>query len=136
MGERASIAYVETAFGKDERVFFYGHWIADGSIDALVEALNRAGNDSLPAKIARAMDNATDGSYDITPYMIMGNYPTLYVRNLSGTPEVALADSESPVHSADLLWIEADDFISFAERSSGLSYSDRFAFINALILGY
>jgi hypothetical protein len=82
------------------------------------------------------MDSATDGTYNITPYLIHGNYPTLYVRDIRGTAEVALADSESPVDSADLLWIEADDFISFAERSSGLAEYDRFAFINALILGY
>lgn len=102
----------------------------------LVEALKRTGNDNLPAKIASAMDNATDGKYNITPYLIMGNYPTLYVCDIRGTAEVALADSKSPADRADLLWIDADDFISFAERSSGLAEYDRFAFINALILGY
>lgn len=135
MGERASIAYVERFLDEDSRVFFYGHWIADGTIDVLRKVLEDP-SEFLPAKIAHAMGEATYGKYDITPYQIIGNYPTLYVRQIGSTPEVALADSESAVDSNDLVWVGADDFIKYAERSDGLSYHDRFLFINSLIMGY
>lgn len=135
MGERASIAYVEDFAGEDSRVFFYGHWIADGTIDILCKALEGT-TENLPAKIAKFMGEDTDDQYDITPYMIIGNYPTLYVRQIGGAPEVALADSESAVDSTDLVWIEADDFVAHAERSRSLDGYDRFLFINALIMGY
>jgi hypothetical protein len=136
MGERASIAYVEKFLDDEVRVFFYNRWLADGSIDVVLEALLDTSRTEFAPRLAKAMDEATTGDYSITPYLIVGNYPTLYVRQFGGTVEVALSDSDSAVHSDDLLWVEAKDFISFAERSSGLEYSDRFKFVNALIMDY
>lgn len=136
MGERASIAFIEKYAGGESGVFFFGNWIADGTIDVLREVLEDPSEASFPAKIAHAMGDATSGKYDITPYLIHGNYPTLYVREVGGSSEVALCDSNSVANSDELVWVEADDFIKYAERSDGLSYSDRFLFINSLIMGY
>lgn len=136
MGERASIAYVEKFLDDEVRVFFYNRWLADGSIDVVREALNDNSGNDMASRLAKAMEYATNGDYAITPYLISGNYPTLYVRQFAGTVEVAMSDSDNVAHSDDLLWVEADDFIKYAERSSGLDYTDRFMFIHALILDY
>lgn len=136
MGECASIAYVEKFLDDEVRVFFYNRWLADGSIDVVREALNDSSGNDMAARLARAMEHATNGDYAITPYLIAGNYPTLYIRQFGGTVEVAMSDADGVAHSNDLLWVEADDFVKYAERSSGLDYTDRFLFIHGLIMDY
>lgn len=140
MGDRASVGYQRTA--DNSFVFFYGHWIGDNTIDAVSKALTVEPNvhnlrPYLVGQLSNQMFEFTEGSVDITPYAFGGNNPTLLVREYNGKPEVAIVEAdfdEELFNESEVVWCSGDQFVDYADMTTGLSGSARFEAIERMIL--
>lgn len=138
MGERASISYLEK-LGSDDTVItnFYGHWVADGTLDILAQAVEGQYPHYIKSNIAKAFDDLYGPEYDIAPYFMSNNYPLLAVRRLGGTTEIYLSmeeiDNPYKIDWDSPLWVPADVFIQAVRSTLEYSYYDRFHQVSQIL---
>lgn len=140
MGDRSSIGYQRTE--DNSFIFFYGHWLGEDSIDVMATLLatipeGKVTVPSLVAQLSNLMFEATEGSMDITPYALRGNYPTLLVRDYNGQAEVAMVEEdfdETVFNESEVMWVTASKFVDYADITSGLKDLARFEAIELMML--